>query len=243
MMLIQVNGAPTYCYTGGKPFDAAKPTVVFIHGVLNDHSVWILQSATSPTTASTCSRWTCRATAERRRGALVRRGGGRLHRRAARCGRRTAGDAGRPQLGLAHCAGSRRAPQRARHAPGAGGHGVSDEGVARADRGLAERPDEGADHGQRVFTQHAVCAALGAGPGHLGLRRKLGTGPARAGQQPGGEPVPPRLRGLRPLRQRRGGHHPDHLPGAFPARRRGPDDPAQGRARPDQQGKRKRARR
>ena len=43
-MIINVNGAPTYCYTGGKPFDAAKPTVVFIHGVLNDHSVWILQS-------------------------------------------------------------------------------------------------------------------------------------------------------------------------------------------------------
>ena len=43
-MELQVNGARTYCYTGGKPFDAAKPTVVFIHGVLNDHSVWILQS-------------------------------------------------------------------------------------------------------------------------------------------------------------------------------------------------------
>ena len=39
-----VNGHATYCYTGGKAFDAAKPTVVFIHGVLNDHSVWILQS-------------------------------------------------------------------------------------------------------------------------------------------------------------------------------------------------------
>jgi pimeloyl-ACP methyl ester carboxylesterase len=43
-MVINVNDAPTYCYTGGKPFDAAQPTVVFIHGVLNDHSVWILQS-------------------------------------------------------------------------------------------------------------------------------------------------------------------------------------------------------
>ncbi|HAX22098.1 MAG TPA: alpha/beta hydrolase [Hydrogenophaga sp.] len=43
-MYLQVNGAQTYCYTGGKAFDAAKPTVVFIHGVLNDHSVWILQS-------------------------------------------------------------------------------------------------------------------------------------------------------------------------------------------------------
>nr|MBP7532404.1 alpha/beta fold hydrolase [Ottowia sp.] len=43
-MLIQVNGAPVYAYTGGKTFDPAQPTVVFIHGVLNDHSVWILQS-------------------------------------------------------------------------------------------------------------------------------------------------------------------------------------------------------
>ncbi len=39
-----VQGEKTYCYTGGKAFDAAKPTVVFIHGVLHDHSVWILQS-------------------------------------------------------------------------------------------------------------------------------------------------------------------------------------------------------
>lgn len=43
-MYLQVNGHSTYCYTGGKAFDAAKPTVVFIHGVINDHSVWILQS-------------------------------------------------------------------------------------------------------------------------------------------------------------------------------------------------------
>ena len=43
-MKLSVLGAPTYFYTGGKPFDAAKPTAVFIHGVLNDHSVWILQS-------------------------------------------------------------------------------------------------------------------------------------------------------------------------------------------------------
>ncbi|OOG47548.1 alpha/beta fold hydrolase [Polaromonas sp. A23] len=43
-MYLQVNGHNTYCYTGGKPFDAAKPSVVFIHGVINDHSVWALQS-------------------------------------------------------------------------------------------------------------------------------------------------------------------------------------------------------
>jgi pimeloyl-ACP methyl ester carboxylesterase len=43
-MYFQVNGHKTYCYTGGKPLDAAKPTAVFIHGVLHDHSVWILQT-------------------------------------------------------------------------------------------------------------------------------------------------------------------------------------------------------
>jgi pimeloyl-ACP methyl ester carboxylesterase len=43
-MYLTINQAKTYCYTGGKTFDAAKPTVVFIHGVLNDHSVWILQT-------------------------------------------------------------------------------------------------------------------------------------------------------------------------------------------------------
>jgi pimeloyl-ACP methyl ester carboxylesterase len=43
-MELTVNGAATYCYTGGKAFDANRPTVVMIHGVLNDHSVWILQS-------------------------------------------------------------------------------------------------------------------------------------------------------------------------------------------------------
>ncbi|MEY2802802.1 MAG: hypothetical protein RL657_138 [Pseudomonadota bacterium] len=35
---------PLYAYTGGRDFNPAQPTAVFIHGVLNDHSVWILQS-------------------------------------------------------------------------------------------------------------------------------------------------------------------------------------------------------
>ena len=43
-MNLVVDGHKTYCYTGGKAFDAAKPTAVFIHGVLNDHSVWNLQT-------------------------------------------------------------------------------------------------------------------------------------------------------------------------------------------------------
>ena len=43
-MNLTVNGHTSYCYTGGKAFDASQPTAVFIHGVLNDHSVWILQT-------------------------------------------------------------------------------------------------------------------------------------------------------------------------------------------------------
>jgi pimeloyl-ACP methyl ester carboxylesterase len=43
-MLLTVQGIPSYCYTGGLPFDAARPTVIFIHGAQNDHSVWALQA-------------------------------------------------------------------------------------------------------------------------------------------------------------------------------------------------------
>ena len=38
----QTGAVPAYAYTGGKPFDAALPCVVFIHGALHDHSVWTL---------------------------------------------------------------------------------------------------------------------------------------------------------------------------------------------------------
>ncbi|AVO40085.1 alpha/beta fold hydrolase [Simplicispira suum] len=43
-MELLVNGQRTYCYTGGQVFNPAKPTVAMIHGVLNDHSVWAMQS-------------------------------------------------------------------------------------------------------------------------------------------------------------------------------------------------------
>ncbi|HET9643552.1 MAG TPA: alpha/beta hydrolase [Burkholderiaceae bacterium] len=41
-MKLEVDGRTAYAYTGGKPFDPALPCVVFIHGALNDHSVWTL---------------------------------------------------------------------------------------------------------------------------------------------------------------------------------------------------------
>jgi pimeloyl-ACP methyl ester carboxylesterase len=43
-MYLNVDDNKTYVYTANKAFDAAKPTVVFIHGAANDHSVWTLQS-------------------------------------------------------------------------------------------------------------------------------------------------------------------------------------------------------
>ena len=43
-MYIDVNDHKTYAYTGGKDFNPAQRTVVLIHGVLCDHSVWALQS-------------------------------------------------------------------------------------------------------------------------------------------------------------------------------------------------------
>jgi pimeloyl-ACP methyl ester carboxylesterase len=43
-MKFLVQQQPAYVYTGGKPFDAAKPSVVFIHGAANDHSVWTYQA-------------------------------------------------------------------------------------------------------------------------------------------------------------------------------------------------------
>jgi pimeloyl-ACP methyl ester carboxylesterase len=43
-MILNVNGHDAYCYTGGKKFDPALQTAVFIHGAQNDHSVWVLQT-------------------------------------------------------------------------------------------------------------------------------------------------------------------------------------------------------
>jgi pimeloyl-ACP methyl ester carboxylesterase len=39
-----VQGYPAFAYTGGRPFDAKLPTIVFVHGAAFDHSVWQWQS-------------------------------------------------------------------------------------------------------------------------------------------------------------------------------------------------------
>lgn len=43
-MELTVVGQRAYVYTGGKLFDAALPTVVFLHGAEQDHSCWNLQA-------------------------------------------------------------------------------------------------------------------------------------------------------------------------------------------------------
>ncbi|MGA7813275.1 alpha/beta fold hydrolase, partial [Caballeronia sp.] len=43
-MMLDVNGAQAYAYTGGNAFDPSRPAAVFIHGAQHDHSVWALQS-------------------------------------------------------------------------------------------------------------------------------------------------------------------------------------------------------
>ena len=43
-MYIDVNGKRVFATTGGKPFVAGRPTVVFLHGSGFDHTVWNLQS-------------------------------------------------------------------------------------------------------------------------------------------------------------------------------------------------------
>lgn len=43
-MNVLVEQQPAFAYTGGRPFDASRPSVVFVHGAANDHSVWTWQA-------------------------------------------------------------------------------------------------------------------------------------------------------------------------------------------------------
>ena len=43
-MYVTVEGDPVYVYTGARAIDRARPTIVFVHGAANDHSVWGLQA-------------------------------------------------------------------------------------------------------------------------------------------------------------------------------------------------------
>ena len=43
-MRLTVLGHEVYAYTGARAFDPTRPTIVFVHGAANDHSVFALQS-------------------------------------------------------------------------------------------------------------------------------------------------------------------------------------------------------
>jgi pimeloyl-ACP methyl ester carboxylesterase len=43
-MELQVDGTPVFCATGGKDFDPALPTTMFVHGASFDRTVWKLQA-------------------------------------------------------------------------------------------------------------------------------------------------------------------------------------------------------
>jgi pimeloyl-ACP methyl ester carboxylesterase len=43
-MQFTIDGHTAFCHTGDNPFDPALPTVVLVHGALNDHAVWTQQS-------------------------------------------------------------------------------------------------------------------------------------------------------------------------------------------------------
>ncbi|GAB5470357.1 MAG: alpha/beta hydrolase [Rhodospirillales bacterium] len=43
-MQIEIDGHAVFAATGGRPFDADKPTLIFLHGAGMDHSVWVLQT-------------------------------------------------------------------------------------------------------------------------------------------------------------------------------------------------------
>lgn len=62
-MIHQVHGDAVYSYTGGKPFNPDQPTIVFLHGAQNDHSVWALQSRWFAHHGWNVLRPTCPATA------------------------------------------------------------------------------------------------------------------------------------------------------------------------------------
>lgn len=42
-MQLTIDGHSAFCHTGDNPFEPALPTVVLVHGALNDHRVWARQ--------------------------------------------------------------------------------------------------------------------------------------------------------------------------------------------------------
>ncbi len=44
MQQFTVDGKAVFAATGGRPFDAALPGVIFVHGAGMDHTIWAQQT-------------------------------------------------------------------------------------------------------------------------------------------------------------------------------------------------------
>jgi pimeloyl-ACP methyl ester carboxylesterase len=203
--------------------------VVFIHGVLNDHSVWACKAATWPTTAGTCWPSTCPATAA---AAARPRPASRAADFIARCSTPRACSAalvGHSWGSLIALEAAARLGERVSHLVLVGTAFPMKVSPALLE---ALNEPEKALRMVNVFSRSTLAppSALGPGTWVFGAGMALGGACCAATR---GERVPPRLRGLRQLCRRRSGHGRAQLPGAVRAGRAGPDDAAQGRPGPD----------
>ena len=200
-MHIQLPTHPLYAYTGGKAFNPAQPTAVFIHGVLNDHSVWILQ-----TRYLAHHGWNvlaidlpghCKSegippqSVEEAADTVIALLNVLMIEKAALIGHSfgslialeaTARDA------AAH-------PGRINHLVMVGTAYPMRVSPALA-RTVDQRPVQGDRHGQQLFAFHTGPPTIGPRPRHLAVWRQQSAHAPCAGQQHAGQRVPHRLQGL-----------------------------------------------
>ena len=173
-----------------KPFDLAQPTVVLIHGVLNDHSVW------GHARAIPCPPRLERAGGRPRLPPLQKcRPGARLGEEAADFIIALWTPWAHRVLRWWATAGTRwialevTRPPGTREPPALGGHGLS----RRVSPALIEAALNEAGEGA-AWSTYSLFGTLRpptAGSGHLGVWRQHGAGPPLLVQQPRREPVPP----------------------------------------------------
>ncbi len=56
MQQFTVDGKAVFAATGGRPFDAGLPAVVFVHAAGMDHTIWALQTRYFAHRGPCCSR-------------------------------------------------------------------------------------------------------------------------------------------------------------------------------------------
>jgi hypothetical protein len=219
-MDLEVNGARTFCYTGGKAFRCGQADRgLHPRRAQRPQRLDPADALLRAPRLERAGRRPARPLQERRRAAEL--GGGRCGLRAGAARRGAASSKAAlvgHSFGSLDRAGSGGARAGTHHAHRAGRHRLPDEGHARLAGQRSNQPEKAIDM-VNVFS-HSMMApppsALGPGTWLYGGSRALmrACSPATARQR-----VPPRLRRLRQLRQRRSGDGEGAVPGAVPARR------------------------